>query len=695
LERQEKNVEAGPRLKAADPRISQIEILEVISRGSMSSVYKAKQTLLDRIVAVKVLAAGRVNDEKSQARFLKEARLTAALDHPNIARSLGSGISEDGLPYLVIEYIEGCTLAQQLENRVPMTFGRFRQIFLPLLAALEYAHAAGLIHRDIKPVNIMLELADGKETVKLLDFGVAALSGQEQKGCQQLTQEGALIGSPAYMSPEQCLGSEVDRRADIYSLACVMYEALCGKPLFEGSSDMAVMGAHVSAKLPSTSELSRRLKLPEALCRLILSALSKKPDKRPATAAEFAAGLQKALDEVTLERIPGQQGAASVNKASPPLIIFTLLAVAMLLFFAWRFRLKNENQVGTAGVTAKISRPDLDGLTTSQLEDRAGKYFKLQKNADELACWEKSIEIMSTVKHRPAPVYMFVRAACCALGAGKSETDKNVAALYFKKSIAYVDQTMPLAIKEQDKGDYLQLCGTKLQVLELQQKIPELLRFSGAMLAQSRSPSFDECMRLQVLLQVVPGIFAESKPDEARRLLEEAVSKTNSDSTVEAQLILRLKFQLVRIYKRSGQTKKALALARASANALVESEGIKPSNRIEVFSDMMNTMADFDENLIFQTVLRDLQKHDLIYRDDPGTLSRTELILVELCKRQNLSGKSMEYLKSALQHAEVEPANLSLRQDILQNLIDLCTRNHDLSAAAVYRQKLEKLNAEL
>lgn len=211
------------------------EIVSFLGEGGMSTVYKAKHILLDSIRAIKILHLPRAGDGKILQRFQQEAKASFFLSHPNIVRVYDFGIEPSmQQPYLVMDCLEGKPLSNVLENE-PISSERAINIISQVCNALEHAHTKGIVHRDIKPANIILSKdASGGEIAQLVDFGIAKLINPEEGN--DLTQTGEVFGTPLYMSPEQCLGRNVDKRSDIYSLGCVMYECLAGKPPFQGAS---------------------------------------------------------------------------------------------------------------------------------------------------------------------------------------------------------------------------------------------------------------------------------------------------------------------------------------------------------------------------------------------------------------------------------------------------------------------------
>ncbi|HNB23727.1 MAG TPA: serine/threonine-protein kinase, partial [Candidatus Melainabacteria bacterium] len=315
----------------AQPQIENIEIIELMGQGGMSFVYKARQKQLDRIVAVKVLSKMSVRGEDGIRRFQKEAKLTSTLDHPNVVKIISFGVSKDGQPYLVMEYLEGLSLADELKQNGRLKLQKFKDVFLPILSALKQAHELGLVHRDIKPGNIMICRNDtGTETVKLVDFGIAKFFGEGQSETQRLTQTGAVLGSPAYMSPEQCQGQPMDGRSDLYSMACVMYETLSGEPPFSGDSLLEVMQKQSVQPPPTVSDLSRKIDIHKGLAEVALWGLAKDPALRPQSASELARKLNEVLERITLDNVPTLKKSCLKSQISWMTIATAFLVVLTL-----------------------------------------------------------------------------------------------------------------------------------------------------------------------------------------------------------------------------------------------------------------------------------------------------------------------------------------------------------------------------
>ena len=314
--------------------LDQYVIERTIGEGGSGTVVQARQKSADRPVAIKILSHLLLADENSRQRFGREAKTLCTLDHPNIVKVYSSGISDDGRPFFVMEYLDGKTLSAVLKDG-RLSLRRFESIMTQVCAALEYAHKNGIVHRDIKPANIMLiQEADNVEFVKLLDFGIARKQDSDDKPGGRITQTGALIGSPAYMSPEQCKGQIPDARSDIYSLGCVMYECLIGRPPFQSQNVAETLMQHLNEAPTPMTVAASGLVLPPALMELIHSCLAKSPAQRPASAAELSKQLQQACQEkaIAYGSISAKQKKQKLYIAAAAILIIILAACGLNSF---------------------------------------------------------------------------------------------------------------------------------------------------------------------------------------------------------------------------------------------------------------------------------------------------------------------------------------------------------------------------
>ncbi|WP_063044147.1 Stk1 family PASTA domain-containing Ser/Thr kinase [Nocardia pseudovaccinii] len=269
---------------------SRYELGEIIGFGGMSEVHKARDLRLSRDVAIKVLRADLARDPTFYLRFKREAQNAAALNHPAIVAVYDTGEAEvDGgpLPYIVMEYVDGDTLRDIVRGKGPIPPRRAMEVVADVCAALDFSHKAGIVHRDMKPANIMINRAGA---VKVMDFGIARAIADSSN---PMTQTAAVIGTAQYLSPEQARGETVDARSDVYSVGCVLFEILTGEPPFTGDSPIAVAYQHVreDPRLPSHVHNG----VPRELDSVVLKAMSKNPANRYQSAAEMRADLIRVL----------------------------------------------------------------------------------------------------------------------------------------------------------------------------------------------------------------------------------------------------------------------------------------------------------------------------------------------------------------------------------------------------------------
>jgi serine/threonine protein kinase len=266
-----------------------------LGEGGMGTVYHATHLLIDRPVAVKVLHPRFVEDEAAQERFRREARAAGRLRHTNAVTVTDFGRTAEGFVYIVMELLEGRNLREVLAFESPMESGRAVALMLQVAAAVEAAHESGVIHRDLKPANIFIvQPKNAPPVVKVLDFGIAKLAADTVDDSEQnaLTQTGVMIGTPRYMSPEQCDGAHLTPAADVYSLGIILYEMLTGVTPFTGPSPLAVALQHSSKPPRRPTELVASI--PPELERVVLHALEKNPLNRPPDAGAFRRELHAA-----------------------------------------------------------------------------------------------------------------------------------------------------------------------------------------------------------------------------------------------------------------------------------------------------------------------------------------------------------------------------------------------------------------
>ena len=345
-----------------------VTILKPLGKGAMGAVYRAHQDAMQRDVAVKILHRKDGQDVTTIRRFLREARIASGLRHPNAVTLFDYGQSESGELYLVMELLDGVELATEIDRIGPMAPARAVGIIAQVCDALQHAHEAGLVHRDVKPANIFLlqDVRRRGDFVKVLDFGLAR--SQKVEESVSVTQSGTVVGTPAYMSPEQATSGEATPRSDVYSIGVVLYELLAGVRPFSGSSIITLLMKHANDPPPPLSEVRPDLLVPTALEAAVMQALEKDPLKRPESAAAFSDLLHEAVSPALAEEVhrpvpdrrpppalPASGGlptALSGAETPPAASSLTLEAVRQGLGPSPRARWLSRAALGVAGLVA-------------------------------------------------------------------------------------------------------------------------------------------------------------------------------------------------------------------------------------------------------------------------------------------------------------------------------------------------------
>ncbi len=416
------------------------ELDGIVGRGGMAEVFRARDIRLDRIVAVKTLRDDLARDQTFQARFRREAQSAASLNHPSIVAVYDTGedmVGHTPVPYIVMEYVDGRTLRDLLRDDRRLLPERALEITDGVLRALDYSHRNGIVHRDIKPGNVMLTRAGD---VKVMDFGIARAVSDAQA---TMTQTAQVIGTAQYLSPEQARGERVDARSDLYSTGCLLYELLVGRPPFTGDSPVAIAYQHVRENPVPPSRLDPEI--PPWADSIVLKAMAKDPADRYQSAAEMRADIQRALQGMPVAaptRFDAYQGTRRMGQATQmagptnaipaydygredeaetgggrkkwPWIVAALVAIAIIagLVFAFNYisssggnnAVPNVTGLPLAAAERQIVRADLDPVPVNQASSSVPKGDVIGTNPPFGTKLAKNSQVKLFVSTGPAAV---------------------------------------------------------------------------------------------------------------------------------------------------------------------------------------------------------------------------------------------------------------------------------------------------
>ena len=309
---------------------AQYNQLGKLSEGGMGAIYKVQNRYTNALFAIKVLKPECAHNEENRKRFIAEAKAASSLNHPCICQVHDFGFTPGGLPYLVMEWIDGTSLQEIVKSKGPLSVGQAMFVFEQVAAAMSHAHQHKVVHRDLKPANIMLSGCGKDESlaVHLVDFGIAKVLNDEgdPQQTQGLTKTGIVLGTPLYMSPEQAKGVKIDGRSDIYSLGCVMYFALTGHPPFMGESFVDTIVQHLSFLPP---KIDPKLKVPADLKMIMLRAMEKHSDDRYQSMDQLFEDLKKVAEGVSLKHWTLSSQKQKVHRRIVTVLCFVLGFIVM------------------------------------------------------------------------------------------------------------------------------------------------------------------------------------------------------------------------------------------------------------------------------------------------------------------------------------------------------------------------------
>lgn len=355
------------------------EFIQLIGAGGMGVVYKARQIILNKVVAIKMLHTEMIN-ERALKRFQREGKAAAVLSHPNIIKVYDFAISQHGQPYMVMDFVQGQTLEDKISADGCLEIEFTVDAMLQICDALSHAHKHGVLHRDMKPSNVLIIENEGKPpSMLILDFGIAKITDNE-KATVNLTQTGDTLGSPLYMSPEQCAGKEMDRRTELYHLGCTMYECLTGLPPFVGNTIAQIIAKITLEPPPPLKDSSLGKEFPPALEEIVMKLLNKNPDDRYQSVDELKWVLEMYKEgepavpapvRIDVSELPPEK-----SKSAKTIAIASAVACAVALVLVWftiQHLTKQIPQTVKPVLPARVAAPSgtADGIEPSKPVDTA------------------------------------------------------------------------------------------------------------------------------------------------------------------------------------------------------------------------------------------------------------------------------------------------------------------------------------
>ena len=348
------NVETKDHRKNSGDFISRFEIITKLGSGGMGIVYKAFDPALNKEVGLKVLKAGCLSDDR-QIRFQQEAKALKDLRHPSIPEIYNFAISEEDEPYIVMEYVEGKSLASHIKDGIDLSLVQIRDILISVCNALAYAHSHGIVHRDIKPDNIIITDIDSP-TVKLIDFGLAKLEA-DLYDSQDMTKTGQIVGTPPYMSPEQIRGFKTTAQSDIYSIGCVFYELVKGNPPFEGKTPLDVVSKHLAEPIQGCLDALPETAKDSIVFNIIKKCIQKEEMNRYQSVDELIQDFEKISEERTETKSSERSGLFAVMEESSPSsrgkIIISVIVLLIGLCSVAYFYYSKESKVEKVATQSK------------------------------------------------------------------------------------------------------------------------------------------------------------------------------------------------------------------------------------------------------------------------------------------------------------------------------------------------------
>jgi len=566
---------------------SRYALLELIGKGGMSAVYKAKDLKLNKPLAIKVLLPHLMGNALSQQRFQVEAQAASSLSHPNLIQTIDFGFMLDGSPYIVMELLEGQSLAELLKEKKRLPLDRAVPIFIQICDALSHAHAKGIFHRDLKPSNVMITVTSGVDFVRILDFGIAKVVPAEGAESLGLTRTGEVFGSPNYMSPEQCSGTKIDGRSDVYSMGCLMYEVLTGQVPLVGENIMDTLLKQMNETPPDFRTVDANLNIPHQMELIVFKALAKNPAERyPSTEAlgEALRAFQQNVTVLLLKHIQDRWQmlklkVSPLKKREKALVALALIASLLFVGIATKY-LSSYFEMTTqstfpadkAFMPMPVPRPPTTPpnheMVMSGLRSQESK-LRSDPNSDRYINYLHSVESIAS-NYVTANYY------------------KEAAVCYHKLLELYLQNDGSKSVSTHDVMEKLADCDFKLgQYKEAAEYYETLLKDSRNKDAQATNHHLDLRVKKATSLYAL-GNYSEALPEFKR-----IVTQLSQNDQFPAEDLAITCARTAECYRMRSLWNEAIQQYEASAEAykqLLKEGGYFSSNNV---SDTRNTLVNF------------------------------------------------------------------------------------------------------
>ena len=596
------------------PKIGQVFqnrylILSELGRGGAGLVYKAKQVDADREVAIKVLRLEKRGDSETVARFFREFRLLSTLTHPHIMTVYGVSLDSDSSPYAICEFVDGASLSRQVYAEERLDWKTIVQILLQISEACQYAHEQGVVHRDLKPDNILLQQKPQADFVKILDFGLSKVFIDAPPDAK-LTMTGQLIGTPHYMSPEQA-GMKADARTDIYALGCILFELLRGEHLFDADTSMGIIYRQINED-PQDRLVSIDGLVPEKLFSILSQLLEKDPEHRFASMADLSEELRALLSDPG-KLITGADWKIISDKTkyrkkglrTSLIIAAVVILVANCGFFLFFF-LQSQKWNSTHSVVYS------DVAANMHAEIR-----RLESKGDYAGAVEQYVTLLKTgTTQEFERCFQLSRAVDCVGAAlylkAPNGEDLNLA----KNALFITDGAIECAVKRKQFAAFNRVVAIKYKALELLKRENENQNFWQDVCKQADSIwGNGSAAAVQLRYAASLAYMYSGKLDDAADMIQQCMKLIDSGSAVTKETLLSIKLSWVLILQKRGDEAEAIIRLKECDQDFLQAHDLRSQQRRILLERLLSCHAQLNQLESFEELLgEELKENPELYQ---------------------------------------------------------------------------------